>query len=163
MVTAFAYDKLDRVWKTTIPKGDEFVSVFDRNGKVTQEKTRFKLANGTYSERVTQRYTYDAADRVKTITTDDDTPTNLADNPVERVDGNGHVTTTFDALNRPKLITSAEGRQTEMRYDVNSNLTCLIDANGKSGKQPLNAKCCTEYREYDQLNRLTYLLTMLVT
>jgi RHS repeat-associated protein len=60
-----------------------------------------------------------------------------------------------DALGRQTALIDASGYRTEYRYDENGNLTCVIDANAQASLRPKNSLGCSEYRQYDELNRPT--------
>ncbi|MFC5768916.1 RHS repeat-associated core domain-containing protein, partial [Thauera sinica] len=47
------------------------------------------------------------------------------------------------------------------QYDAAGNLVCTTDANAQAGLQPKNSHGCTEFRQYDELNRVTRIVDAL--
>ena len=66
-----------------------------------------------------------------------------------------------DALGRKTAAIDPKNYRSEYQYDANGNLTCSIDANAQAGLQTKNAQGCSEYRIYDELNRVTKVIDAL--
>ncbi len=218
LTTTFEYDALNRVIRTTDPRGDIAETVYDDNGKVSEERVRYFTStprancaapSGGYVVCTYVTNTYDAADRLVSTT---DILGNTASfeydasgNLIKQTDANGHstrfeydglnrrsaeidangfrtefeydlagrmISTTdpdgtktqfeYDALGRQTKVISPLGIETEFQYDANGNRTHLIDANAlASGTHPRNSQGASEFREYDELNRLTRVLDAL--
>lgn len=138
-VTAYEYDSLSNLTMVTNAEGYRNTYTYDAKGRLTGESIAeeehyaygydscdrlIAVNNGT----ATASYTYDAMDRLTTVT-----------------DPNGESTVyTYDQAGNLLSITDPLGNRTENTYDQNGNLQSSIDPNDSR----------TTY-DYDQLNRLT--------
>jgi len=146
-VTRYHYDDANRLVAVTAPGGATTSYAYDQNGNLVQRtdanghSTRhaYDAANRRIETRspIGQRWTmaYDPAGNPTTMVTaaGNGTPT----------DGDGAVTMTYDAVNRPtKIEYSDDTPDVSLAYDGNGNLTQMTDGAG------------TETRTYDAQNRL---------
>jgi RHS repeat-associated protein len=139
-ITAFEYDKLDRLKKETDALGHFTTYAYGLSGQ-TVSKTD---ANG-----VTTTYAYDGARRLTDINYPDGTSDVFFDydalgNRVLMTDGTGTTSWQYDGLNQPKQITQPNGIVVGYGYDALGNKTELVYADGK----------IVNYG-YDALNRAT--------
>ncbi len=143
-----AYDALNRPTTATNQLGKQTTTGYDGNGNVVSQTDELG-ARTTFS--------YDAANRRASMTS---SRGNLAGAPAgsytttygyDRVgnqtsvtDPTGAVTrTTYDGLNRPRVVTDPLGRTTTTVYDGNGNPTSVTD---RTGAKTVNA--------FDQVDRL---------
>ena len=181
-VTKFEYDGLGRRIATELPEGQRSTTEYDAVGNVISttdfnnetityeydERDRLVAKNfpdgsiTTYSytltgqretvvdERGTTNYEYDAQDRLtKRIDPDGREIAYTYDAAGNRTSvdiPSGAIAYTFDELNRLETVTDAEGGVTTYQYNDNSNLIRTEFSNGT-----------VEIRNYDTLNRLTYI------
>lgn len=147
----YGYDAFDRATTKTDILNNKTQFSYDKAGNVETVTDPFGHVT---------RYEYDAMDRRTAVIDANGHRTemkyDLAGNLKQTTDANGNTTAyEYDALNRLKTATTELGRETRFDYDVNGNMTCMIDANADAGSQPMNSHGCSEYREYDEFNRLT--------
>ena len=183
-VTKFEYDGLGRRTATVLPEGQRSTTKYDDVGNVISttdfdnktityeydERNRLVAKNfpdgssTTYTytltgqretvvdERGTTSYEYDAQDRLtKRIDPDGREIAYTYDEAGNRTSvdiPSGATDYTFDKLNRLETVTDADGGVTTYKYDANSNLIRTEFPNGT-----------VETRQYDSLNRLTYIET----
>ncbi|WP_229858654.1 DUF6531 domain-containing protein [Streptomyces poonensis] len=146
--TTYAYDDAGHLTRTTDVTGESVTRTYDASGRLVSEtdavgnKTTYTYdkvgrlltrvsprgnAAGADPAAYTTSYTYDAAGNRTGVTG----PTGAS------------TTTTYDAINRPLLVTDPLGRTTGYTYDANDNVTKLTDATGT-----------TVTSVYDKNNRL---------
>jgi len=143
VVTTYSYDERDRL--TSESFSDDTPSIthtyFDNGLKAT-----------VTNERGITRFTYDVRNRLTSRIEPDGTTIaysyDIAGNRTEVTIPSGDTTYTYDAQNRIKTVADPDNGITEYFYSPNSNLERTEFANGT-----------VETREYDDLNRLTYLQT----
>lgn len=136
VTTSYDYDDLDRVTTVTNPRGDKAVTVYDANGKVSQQQVQYKQPDTSFVTRTVLNNTYDAADRILSTT---DVLNNITHftydangNVLTKTDANAHTTRyEYDGLNRQTAIVDANGRRVEKTYDLAGNLVRLKNANGE--------------------------------
>ena len=125
-VTAYEYDKQNRVIKTTDVLGNVFINEYDLVGNqiatIDALNRRTEMDYDVYDRLIETRYpdgtssskTYDAEGNVLTET-----------------DVLGHITSySYDALNRVTKTTLADGSFTQTEYDAVGQVTANIDALG---------------------------------
>nr|VFK45843.1 MAG: RHS repeat-associated core domain-containing protein [Candidatus Kentron sp. TC] len=139
LATTYGYDALGRVIETTDPLGVITETVYDKNGKVGQEKVHYRVSDDpvTYDTRIVATHAYDAADRRIGATDVDGNVTRFgydeAGNLIQKTDANGHVTRyEYDAMNRRTVVVDANGHRTETTYDLAGNVTGITDPNGNT-------------------------------
>jgi YD repeat-containing protein len=147
LTTKFDYDELDRVVKVTDPLGNIAETIYDANGRVTDEKVHYKLPNGTFDVRAYAHHDYDAADRRIKTTDIEGLVTSFeydaSGNLVAVADPNKHITRyEYDSMNRRIAVIAANGYRTQMVYDLAGRLLKSSDANGNGSTM-----------EYDPLGR----------
>jgi RHS repeat-associated protein len=150
-VATHRYDAADRRVATIDVDGHATRFAYDESGNLVAETD----ANGR-----TTRYEYDPMGRRTTVIDGaghrSETTHDRAGRPAASRDASGRLTLReHDALGRVTRVVSPGGRETRERYDANGNPTCTVDANAAAGLVPTNAYGCSEYREYDERNRLT--------
>ncbi|CAL9370391.1 hypothetical protein SUDANB151_00836 [Streptomyces sp. enrichment culture] len=147
--TTFAYDDAGHLTRTTDPAGNSVTRTYDASGRLSSEtdatggKTTYTYdkvgrllssvsplgnADGADPAGHTTNYFYDAAGNTTKVTG----PTGASS------------TTTYDAMNRPLVVTDPLGHTTGYTYDANDNVTKVTDAAGE-----------TVTSVYDKNNRLT--------
>jgi RHS repeat-associated protein len=144
------YDAADRLVRQTDVLNNVTQYGYDEAGNLTTQ---------TDGEGRLTRFEYDAMNRRISVTDAQGRKTRTgydqAGHPIVVTDPlNRSVGTDYDALGRPVRITDPLGFITEMSYDFAGNLTCLTDANAQAGLIQKNSHGCSEFREYDELNRL---------
>nr|WP_255609647.1 RHS repeat domain-containing protein [Methylosinus sp. Sm6] len=156
-VVTRSFDAADRVLTETDAGGNVKSYSYDEAGNVIAVLD---------AEGHTTRFEYDAMNR-RTAVIDatgyrTETVYNLRGDVIGVVNANGEKTAfEFDALGRRTATVDAKGFRTETLYDANGNPTCVIDANAQAGLQPKNAYGCTQYRVYDELDRVTRIVDAL--
>ncbi|MEV4920930.1 DUF6531 domain-containing protein [Streptomyces tirandamycinicus] len=135
--TTFAYDDAGHPTRTTDPSGKSTVRTYDANGRLASETD---AAGGRTT------YTYDKVGRLLTSVSPRGNVTgadpaayttnyvyDAAGNQTKVTDPTGASTaTTYDAVNRPLVVTDSLTRTTSYTYDANDNVTKITDAAGKS-------------------------------
>ena len=146
--SSLAYDAMNRPTTATDQLGKTTVTAYDVNGNVQSETDQ--LGGVT-------TYGYDAADRRISMTSPRGnvagapagsyTTTygyDAANNQTSVTDPTGAVTrTSYDSLNRPRVVTDPLNKTTTTTYDANGNPTSVVDRTGAETK-----------RTYDAVNRL---------
>lgn len=176
-----AYDANGQLWKVThrYRKTDGSYDARDVSTRTFDAADRVKT--DTDAEGSVTSYQYDAAGNVIAVTDAEGHITAYEYDAMNRrsavIDATGFRTTTatnqrgdvvsvtnanqesvkfeFDALGRRTASIDAQGYRSEFQYDANGNLTCSIDANAQANPALKNSYGCSEYRVYDELNRLT--------
>jgi len=156
-ITQYVYDGYNRVVSKTDPMGNVETYQYDPNDNRVSERTDGELIDVPGSAGNVRLYekstVFDAMDRV--ITEDVEffdpvtqtpildghaiTTTEWTDNSqVLRVtDDNGHQTATlYDSINRPLVVTDAEGNTATYAYDANSNVISLTETATSDLGQP---------------------------
>jgi RHS repeat-associated protein len=136
--TAYTYDDMGRLLRTTHPDGTSDESTYDAEGR--------RLTSTDRAGRVTS-YAYDALGRlIKTTYPDASFTTNGYDDAgrlVSSTDARGNTTSyVYDEAGRRTKVTDALDNPTVFTYDANGNQKTVKDAKGQT----------TTY-EYDSLNR----------
>lgn len=150
-VVTRTYDAADRVKTETDAEGGVKTYSYDEAGNVVALQD---------AEGHTSRFEYDLMNR-RTVSIDatgyrTETAYNLRGEPVAVTNANGETTKfEMDALGRKTAVVDAKGYRSEFQYDEYGNLTCTIDANAQAALKPKNSFNCSEYRTYDELNRVT--------
>lgn len=156
-VVTRTFDAADRVKTETDAEGGVTSYQYDEAGNVVAV---------TDAEGHTSRFEYDAMNR-KTAVIDatgyrTTTALTLRGDVVGLTNANSEaVSFEIDALGRKTAAIDAKGYRSEFQYDENGNLVCTIDANAQAGLQAKNAFNCSEYRTYDELNRVTKIVDAL--
>ncbi|VFM96335.1 MAG: RHS repeat-associated core domain-containing protein [Candidatus Kentron sp. G] len=139
LTTGYEYDALGRPVRITDPVGTIAETVYDLNGKVSQQKVHYKLSGDplTYDTRIVATHTYDAAGRRISTTDVDGNTTRFAYDPmgnlIEVTDANGHITQyEVDPMGRRTAIIDANGYRTETAYDLAGNVVRVTDPNGNA-------------------------------
>ncbi|HKT73408.1 MAG TPA: RHS repeat-associated core domain-containing protein [Steroidobacteraceae bacterium] len=145
------YDAADRLLTDTDVNGQVTQYEYDENGNLTAV---------TDPNSHTTTYEYDAMNRRTALVDANGNRTTTAYDLNGRVvavtNADGQTTQNqYDNLGRLLKVTDPLGFITQYSYDADNNLTCRIDANAQAGLQPKNTNGCTEYRIYDELNRVT--------
>lgn len=156
-VVTRSFDAADRVKTETDAEGGVTSYAYDEAGNVIAV---------TDAEGHTSHFEYDAMNRRTTVidatgyrTT---TALTLRGDVVGLTNANSEtVSFEVDALGRKTAVIDAKGYRSEFQYDENGNLTCSIDANAQAGLQAKNTFNCSEYRTYDELNRVTKIVDAL--
>jgi YD repeat-containing protein len=178
-ITRYEYDGLGRRVATVLPLGQRSTTTYDGVGNLVSA-TDFNGATITYDynalnqlvaqhlpsntveftltgqratvtdDRGSTVYAYDPRGHLSSRTDPDDTAISytydLAGNRTSVTTPAGPVSYTFDVLNRISTVTDPSNGVTHYTYDIASNLKQTDLPNGTK-----------ELREYDNLNRLTYL------
>jgi RHS repeat-associated protein len=147
-VTSFFYDQNDRQFEVRYADGGKDVTVFNALGSRLKVEDYQPVPNGAgYNARSTT-YTYDGRDRLKTqanpdgssLAYDYDAAGNRTQLTATYPNGTSSVTDyTFDALNRLKTVTAAEG-VTTYEYDEVGNRKSLRHANGATVRYGYDAR-----------------------
>jgi RHS repeat-associated protein len=150
VVSTRSYDLADRLIVEYDLNGNSIRYQYDPMGNVT--KVTNKRGYGLNND-------YDAMGRLTRIADENGhsikTDYDLAGRVVAITDPNGNNTRfTYDVLGRKASVTTPEQRVTRFEYDGNGNVVKQTDANGVSGKQPLNSQNSSLYKEYDEFNRV---------
>ena len=183
-VTKYEYDGLGRRIATELPGGQRSTTEYDEVGNVTsttdfngdtityEYDERNRLVTKNFPDGSSNTYTYSLNGQRKTVIDERGTTTynyDAQDRLIKRIDPDGREIAytydiagnrtsvdipagatdyTFDELNRLATVTDVEGGVTTYNYDDNSNLIRTEFPNGT-----------VETRQYDTLNRLTYIET----
>ncbi len=141
--TSFQYDARNRVTQVTAPAPLSFVTknTYTANGKLSKTERQTGDAGDPWQ---TAAFTYDAVDRLKTITDDAAHVTtftyDLNGNQTKVVDANGNATnSTYDSRDWLTQRTDALGRATNFSYDLKGNLVATTDAKGHAITYSYNA------------------------
>ncbi|ATE62427.1 hypothetical protein CCZ27_02605 [Thauera sinica] len=156
-VATRTFDAADRVKTETDAAGHATTYAYDAAGNVVAM---------TDAEGHTARVEYDAMNRKAAV--EDATGYRTETTYNQRGDAivltNANTETVvfeFDALGRKTAAVDARGYRSEFQYDAAGNLVCTTDANAQAGLQPRNGHGCTEFRQYDELNRVTRIVDAL--
>lgn len=150
-VSTKTFDAADRMKTNTDADGNVTTYTYDNAGNVIAVID---------AEGHTTQFEYDAMNR-RTAVVDatgyrTETTYNLRGDITSIKNANDEALTfEINALGQKTAAIDAKGYRTEFRYDYKGNLTCTIDANAQAGLQPLNTWGCSEYRTYDELNRVS--------
>ena len=165
LTTHYEYDALDRIIKTTNPRGDIAEVVYDENGQVYQQKVHYLTGEPrdhctatvidslNYQSCTYVTNTYDAADRLNETADilghSQQFDYDALGNVIKQRDANGNETRfEYDAMNRRTAIIDANGYKTQFVYDLAGRLIETIDANDHRVKHT-----------YDAIGRLTQTLS----
>ena len=146
--SSVVYDAMNRPTTATDQLGKTTVTAYDANGNV--QSVTDQLGGVT-------TFGYDAANRRISATSPRGNVSGApagsytttygydsADNQTSETDPTGAVTkTSYDSLNRPRVVTDPLNKTTTTTYDANGNPTSVVDRAGKETK-----------RTYDAVNRL---------
>jgi RHS repeat-associated protein len=180
------FDANGQLWKVTHRyKNDTVFDVRDIATRTFDAADRIKTETNAIGNLTT--YTYDESGNVIAVLDAEGHTTRFEYDPMNRktasVDATGYrnetilslrgdvlgarnandekVSFEIDALGRKTAAIDARGYRSEFSYDENGNLTCFIDANAVAGLQPRNTFNCSEFRVYDELNRVTKIVDAL--
>ena len=155
LTTTYSYDDMGRVAKTTVPRGDIVETIYDDNGKVSQNIIHYKRLTSGNTPRHSQCYQdshpllseydscvsgiakYDVADRLVSKT-DVMGATTYFDydemgNILKTTNANGNVLTQeYDEKGRRTKVTDEKGYTVKSRYDLAGRVLEVTDANGNS-------------------------------
>jgi len=151
IVTTRHYDAADRLSSESNINGETVSYEYDAMGNVT--KITNAQGHGLYNE-------YDKKGRLTRITNENgysvQSQYDLAGRLIATIDPNGNAMRyEYDAIGRGTKVTTPENRITLFdQYDGNGNLIKVRDANAVSGKQPVNSQGATQYKQYDEFNRV---------
>ena len=137
LTTTATYDALDRLIQTVDAVGDVFINNFDANGQLWQEVHQYKLAAGGYTVRNVATRTFDAADRVATVTDANGGVTqysyDAAGNVVSTKNPVGHVLSyQYDAMSQRTVVTDANARSISTAYDLAGHPVSVTNGNNET-------------------------------
>jgi RHS repeat-associated protein len=148
------YDAADRLEKEIDALENTTTYVYDATGNLVLK---------TDANNHETHYEYDSKGRQTAIVDANgnrtETKYDLAGNVTHIIDARENVTSyTYNNLGQKIAEETPMGHVTEYTYYPNGNLKSITDANALNGKQEKNSNGVSVYYEYDELDRLIYIL-----